>query len=66
MLRYLVYFRYGMMARKHPYRDHVATEQEAFARRLSRANPFQAAGSAGTVSETMHDDAPLAFRLAAE
>ncbi|WP_299439805.1 hypothetical protein [uncultured Rhodospira sp.] len=37
MLRFLVFFRYGMAARRHRGMDHVTSESDAFSRRLARA-----------------------------
>jgi len=37
MLRFLLFFRYGMAFRGHPGADHVADEEAAFGRQLRKA-----------------------------
>ncbi|MBB4266569.1 hypothetical protein [Roseospira visakhapatnamensis] len=37
MLRFLLFFRYGMACHSHVISDHVASEEAAFGRRLTRA-----------------------------
>ncbi|SDE01118.1 hypothetical protein SAMN05421720_102360 [Rhodospira trueperi] len=66
MLRYLVFFRYGMAARRHPYMDHVPAEQAAFARCLTRSTPFPRALAAAPAGRDSFDDVPMVFRMAAE
>jgi hypothetical protein len=66
MLRYLVFFRYGMAARRHPHMDHVPAEQAAFARSLTRPTPFPRALAAAPADGEPVDDVPMVFRMAAE